>query len=319
MKALRFEQNRLALVEDLPIPRIKGEAVVRVALAGICNTDLEIVRGYAGFSGTIGHEFVGIVESSPDHSQIGCRVVGEINVGCGECSLCRFGDPRHCPNRTVLGIQNRDGAFAEYLSLPPDNLLVVPDTVSNRQAVFAEPLAAACEILEQVKIQPGQRVIVIGDGKLGQLIARVLATTGCELTMLGKHPEKMKLTADLGIQCSELAAVNTLARSRYDIIVEASGSPDGLRLALNLVQPRGCVVMKSTFPGSVAIDSSRVVVDEITLIGSRCGRFAPALELLASGKIEVERLITSEYSLSEGIAAVEQAQKANSLKVLLSP
>lgn len=319
MIAIRFEQNRLSLVDDLPIPHIKGEAVVKVVLAGICNTDLEIVKGYASFSGTIGHEFVGIVESSPDTSQEGRRVVGEINAGCGECELCRLGDPRHCPNRTVLGIHKRDGAFAEYLSLPPNNLLVVPDSISDRQAVFAEPLAAACEILEQVEIQPLHRVVVIGDGKLGQLVARVLAMTGCKLTMVGKHPEKMKHIEDLGIECKEPNEVHESALSHYDIAVEASGSQHGLDLALKLVRPRGCIILKSTIHDSVAFDTSRLVVDEITLIGSRCGRFAPALDLLANGKVEVNQLITAEYSLSEGIAAIEMAQKKNSLKVLLRP
>src|SRR5437868_381944 len=195
MKALRFEKGKLRLIDDAVIPRREGEALVRVTLAGICNTDLEIVRGYAGFTGTLGHEFVGIVEDSPDASQIGQRVVGEINAGCGACELCRAGDARHCANRTVLGIHHRDGAFAEYLSLPPRNLLMVPDAVSDRQAVFTEPLAAACEILDQVEINLPHRVAVIGDGKLGQLIARVLATTKCELKMIGKHADKLKLAA----------------------------------------------------------------------------------------------------------------------------
>jgi threonine dehydrogenase-like Zn-dependent dehydrogenase len=317
MRALRFEQNQLSLAENFPVPQIKGEALVKVVLAGICNTDLEIIRGYAGFSGTIGHEFVGIVESSPDRSLIGRRVVGEINVGCGACALCYSGDPRHCLNRTVLGIEQRDGAFADYLALPPSNLLVLPESISDRQAVFTEPLAAACEILEQVKIQPSHRVIVIGDGKLGQLVVRVLATTGCELTLLGKHPEKIKLTEDLGIYHLELGATNAISLSHYDIAVEASGSPEGLPLAIKLVRPRGCVVLKSTYHDSATFDSSRAVVDEITLIGSRCGRFAPSLELLAAKKVEVERLITDEYDLSEGIAAMKKAQNPDSLKVLL--
>lgn len=317
MKALRFERNQLRLADDAPVPRIEGEALVRVTLAGICNTDLEIIRGYAGFSGTIGHEFVGIVVSSPDRSQEGCRVVGEINAGCGACALCRTGDSRHCPDRTVLGIHQRDGAFAEFLSLPAPNLLVVPDGISDRQAVFTEPLAAACEILEQVKIQPSHRVAVIGDGKLGHLIARVQATTGCELTMIGKHPDKLALAG--GIQGMEVRGLDAPGPSRYDIAVEASGSPDGLRLAIGLVRPRGSVILKSTFHGPAVFDTSRVVVGEITLIGSRCGRFAPALDLLGTGKMGVERLITAEYGLSEGIAAMEQAQQASSLKILLRP
>ena len=317
MKALRFEKDQLQLVGDVSVPRTEGEALVRVTLAGICNTDLEIVRGYAGFSGTIGHEFVGIVESSPDHSQEGRRVVGEINAGCGTCALCRAGDSRHCPDRTVLGIHRRDGAFAEFLSLPARNLLVVPDGISDHQAVFTEPLAAACEILEQVKIQPSHRVAVIGDGKLGHLIARVLRTTGCELTLIGKHPDKLALAE--GVQRMEASRLDASRPSGFDIAVEASGSPEGLRLAIGLVGARGVVVLKSTFHGPSAFETSRVVVDEITLIGSRCGRFAPALDLLATGRVEVERLITAEYGLSEGIAAMERAQEASALKVLLRP
>lgn len=317
MRALRFERNQLRLVEDAPVPRIEGEALVRVILAGICNTDLEIVRGYAGFSGTIGHEFVGIVVSSPDRSQEGCRVVGEINAGCGVCALCRAGDPRHCPERTVLGIHRREGAFAEFLSLPGRNLVPVPEGISDRQAVFTEPLAAACEILEQVRIEPAHRVAVIGDGKLGHLIARVLATTGCELTMIGKHPEKLALAE--GIHGIQVRGVDAATPSRFDIAVEASGSPDGLHLALGLVRPRGFVVLKSTFHVAASFDTSRVVVDEITLIGSRCGRFGPALNLLATGNMQVEQLISAEYGLSEGIAAMKQAHETGSLKILLRP
>jgi len=317
MKALRFERNQLRLVEDAPVPRIEGEALVRVIVAGICSTDLEIVRGYAGFSGTIGHEFVGTVVSSPDRSQEGCRVVGEINAGCGLCALCRAGDSRHCPERTVLGIHRRDGAFAEFLSLPARNLLVVPAGISDRQAVFTEPLAAACAILEQVKIHQDHRVAVIGDGKLGHLITRVLATTGCELTMIGKHPDKLALSE--GTRRIEVRGLDASGPSHFDIAVEASGSPDGLRLAIGLVRPRGFVVLKSTFHGAASFDTSRVVVDEITLIGSRCGRFAPALNLLATGTMGVEQLISAEYGLSEGIAAMKRAQEPDSLKVLLRP
>ncbi len=317
MKALRFANGQLRILNDFPVPNIQGEALVRVTLAGICNTDLEIVRGYAGFSGTIGHEFVGTVVSSPDRSQEGRRVVGEINAGCGACDPCRSGDSRHCPDRTVLGIHGRDGAFAEFLSLPPRNLLVVPEGISDRQAVFAEPLAAACEIMEQVNIRSGCRLAVIGDGKLGQLIARVLATTACDLTMIGKHPEKMALAADFGIRCIGVGELDSSTSRLFDIVVEASGSPDGLRIAIGLVRPRGSIILKSTFHGPVVLDSSRVVVDEISLIGSRCGRFAPALELLATGALKVEKLVTAEYALSEGLAAMERAQQATSLKILL--
>jgi len=316
MKALRFENNALR-VADLAMPHRDGEALVRVRLAGICNTDLEIVRGYAGFTGTLGHEFVGVVEDSPDGSQIGFRVVGEINAGCGVCELCLAGDPRHCAGRTVLGIHSRDGAFAEYLSLPPENLLVVPDVVGDRQAVFTEPLAAACELLDQVEIKPAHRVAVIGDGKLGQLIARVLATTECDLLLIGKHPDKLQLAAEVGIKTLELAALRLGPAARFDFVVEASGSPGGLQLALDLVQPRGAIMLKSTFHGAVRLDAWRIVVDEISVIGSRCGRFERALELLAAGAVDLEGLIASEFYLVDGVAAMEQAQRPGTLKVIL--
>ena len=314
MKALRFENQQLHLT-DIPAPNRDGEALVRVTTAGICNTDLEIVRGYANFSGTLGHEFVGIVESSPDPSQIGSRVVGEINAGCGQCALCQAGDARHCANRTVLGIVGRDGAFAEYLSLPAVNLLQVPDTVSDRQAVFTEPLAAACEILAQVTITPQHRVAVIGDGKLGQLIARVLATTNCDLLLIGKHADKLQLAAQAGIATSLLSDIDPARQ--FDFVVEASGAAAGLQLALKLVKPRGVIILKSTFNDAVTLDTSRIVVDEISIIGSRCGRFDHALALLATGQVNVEPLIAAEYALSDGVAAMHHAGSAGTLKVLL--
>ena len=314
MKALRFENQQLHLA-DIPTPNRTGEALVRVTTAGVCNTDLEIVRGYANFSGTLGHEFVGVVEASPDPAQIGRRVVGEINAGCGQCALCQAGDPRHCAHRTVLGIVGRDGAFAEYLSLPAVNLLKVPDAVTDHQAVFTEPLAAACEILDQVTIAPQHHVAVIGDGKLGQLIARVLATTNCDLVLIGKHAEKLQLAAQEGIATLFLSDVDPARQ--FDFVVEASGAAAGLQLALRLVKPRGTIILKSTFNGAVTLDTSRIVVDEISIIGSRCGRFDQALALLATGQVKVEALIAAEYSLSDGVAAMQQAARAGTLKVLL--
>jgi threonine dehydrogenase-like Zn-dependent dehydrogenase len=317
MKALCFENNQLRLA-DIPIPRREGEALARVTIAGICNTDIEITRGYADFSGALGHEFVGVVVESSERSQIGRRVVGEINVGCGQCDLCRANDPRHCPNRTALGIRGRDGAFAEYLSLPPQNLLTVPDSVSDRQAVFTEPLAAACEILEQVEISDSHRVAVVGDGKLGQLVSRVIATTGCKLTLIGKHANKLELASRAGIKTIELNALEGASSSRFDFVVEASGSASGLRLALDLVRPRGAVILKSTFHGAVSLDTSRIVANEISVIGSRCGRFENALRLLESGKVDVEPLIAREYKLADGVEAMVEAQRPGALKVLLT-
>jgi len=318
MKALRFENGELRLAEIAP-PHRPNEALVQVTMAGICNTDLEIMRGYAGFGGTLGHEFVGVVEDSPDRSQVGRRVVGEINVGCGGCEFCRQRDPRHCPNRTALGIHNRDGAFAEYLSLPPQNLRVVPDAVRDRQAVFTEPLAAACEILDQVEIRAAHRVAVVGDGKLGQLVARVLATTGCSLVLIGKHRDKLELAARAGVKTVMLNDLRIDPASQFDFVVESSGAPGGLRLALDLVKARGTILLKSTFHGAVSLDTSRIVVDEISVIGSRCGRFERALRLLEEGKVEVEDLIAAEFALSDGIAAMAEAARPGTLKVLLKP
>jgi threonine dehydrogenase-like Zn-dependent dehydrogenase len=318
MKALRFEQGELKLA-DVAAPRTGGEALVRVTLAGICNTDVEIVRGYANFNGTLGHEFVGSVEASPDSTQVGRRVVGEINVGCGVCAGCQSHDARHCERRTVLGIRQRDGAFAEYVSLPPQNLLPVPDNVSDREAVFTEPLAAACEILEQVTLQATHRVAVLGDGKLGQLIARVLVTTGCELLLIGKHADKLELAAQSGIQTMPLAQLVGSAPLRFDFVVEASGSANGLQLALDLVRPRGTIILKSTYQGAAPLDTARIVVNELTLLGSRCGRFERALELLAHKRVNVEPLIASEFALTDGVAALHEAQRPGVLKVLLRP
>lgn len=321
MKALRFENGKLQL-QEVRLPNNSYEALVRVRLAGICNTDLEIVRGYADFSGTLGHEFVGVVEDSPDKSQIGRRVVGEINVGCGRCEACQINltsDARHCPNRSALGIHDRDGAFAEFLTLPPQNLRVVPEAVTDRQAVFAEPLAAACEILDQVEIYSVHRVAVIGDGKLGQLIARALATTNCDLTLIGKHAAKLELADKAGIKTAALGNLKIDPASRFDFVVEASGGASGLQLAIELAKPRGAIILKSTFHGAVQLDAWRVVVNEISIIGSRCGRFEPALQLLAQGKVKVEDLIADEFGLSDGIAAMAEAARPGKLKVLLKP
>ncbi len=314
MNALRYENGEIRIAEA-PVPRRAGEALVRVTMAGICNTDLEIVRGYAGFCGTLGHEFVGRVEESPDRAQIGRRVVGEINIGCGACDRCRVGDPRHCERRTVLGIRGHEGAFAEYLSLPPENLRLVPDSVPDRQAVFAEPLAAACEILDQVAIGPETRAAVLGDGKLGQLIARVLATTGCDLTLIGKHPAKLELAAKSGIKTGMRDAPPPGAS--FDVVVEATGSPAGLAFALDLVRARGAIVLKSTFHGATSIDASRIVVNEISLIGSRCGRFEAALALLETNRVQLAPLIAGEYPLTQGVAALTAAAAPGTLKILL--
>jgi threonine dehydrogenase-like Zn-dependent dehydrogenase len=314
MKALRVEDNKLKLT-DSAVPRREGEALVRMTMAGICNTDIEIASGYAGFRGTLGHEFVGVVEESPDRSQIGRRVVGEINVGCGQCGLCSENDPRHCPDRTALGIRGRDGAFAEYLSLPSRNLLIVPDDVSDRQAVFTEPLAAALAILDQVEIRASHRVAVVGDGKLGQLISRVIARTGCDLTLIGKHDAKLELAARAGVKTAKLDGAKAPG---FDFVVEASGSSGGMEIALDLIRPRGAIILKSTFRGAVRLDTSRIVVNEVRVVGSRCGRFETALQLLESGGVDVEPLVAREYQLADGLEAMAEAARPGTLKVLLT-
>src|SRR6266403_1339369 len=317
MKTLNFSNGILGLTEK-PKPDAKDEAIVRVILSGICNTDLEIVRGYAGFEGTIGHEFVGVVESSPDASQVGKRVVGEINAGCGKCSVCVARDPRHCVMRTVLGIVGRDGAHAEYLSLPPVNLLVVPDQVTDRQAVFAEPLAAALGITERVAISSGTNIAVIGDGKLGLMCAQALHNKTADVTLIGKHREKLEIAGRRGIGTFLLKDMEGIA-NMFDVVVEASGSESGFSLAMQILRPLGTLVLKSTFQGKTAIDAARIVVDEITVVGSRCGRFAPALELLKKNAIDVESLISEERPLTDGLRAIERASEPGVMKVLLRP
>ncbi|HEY3105037.1 MAG TPA: alcohol dehydrogenase catalytic domain-containing protein [Pyrinomonadaceae bacterium] len=320
MKALRYEHGSLS-VSDVPKPVADGEALVRVTLSGICNTDLEIARGYAGFEGTIGHEFVGVIEELSDAAALltpGTRVVGEINAGCDACELCRAGDPRHCANRTVLGIVGRDGAHAELLKLPVANLLPVPDKISDEQAVFTEPLAAACGILERVSITEDTRVAVVGDGKLGLLCAQVLATTGAAVMLIGKHENKLAIAERCGIETATVDAAEK-RKGRFDVVVEASGSPSGFALAVNLLHPRGVLVLKSTFHGKTEIEAAPLVVNEISVVGSRCGRFAPALELLRIGAIDVESLISEEFPLSSGVPAMQRAAEPGILKILLRP
>ncbi len=319
MKALRIDKKKLA-VREVEKPEPGGEALVRVLLSGICNTDLEIARGYAGFAGTIGHEFVGVVEKSPDNMLLGRRVVGEINAGCGKCELCKGGDPRHCVNRTVLGIVGRDGAHAEFLRLPVGNLLPVPDSVPDEHAVFAEPLSAACGIMERVAIGKTHRVAVIGDGKLGLLCAQAIALTGASVVSIGKHPEKLRIAERRGIE-TITAKTATKLKHEFDVVVEASGSPSGLAGALGMLRPQGVLVLKSTFNGPATFGEidSRFVVDEIAIVGSRCGRFPPALDLLKKGAIDLDSLISEEYPLTRGVHAMERAGRKGILKVFLRP
>jgi 2-desacetyl-2-hydroxyethyl bacteriochlorophyllide A dehydrogenase len=317
MQALWLEDRKLSLRTGLPIPEPQaGEALIRVRLAGLCGTDLELARGYYPFAGIPGHEFVGEVAEAADRSWIGRRVVGEINIVCGQCDSCRAGRPTHCENRSVLGIRGRHGAFAEYLALPVANLHPVPDSVPDEAAVFAEPLAAALQIQTQVAVRPGDRVLVVGAGRMGQLIAWTLALTGCDLQVAAKYSKQQRLLAERGIR---VAAEDILPRRHFDLVVEATGSPFGFELARRAVRPRGTLVLKSTYRGDLAVDLSSLVVDEITLIGSRCGPFATALRLLEQRIVDPTGLIEAEYPLARGLEAFERAGQSGVLKVLVRP
>jgi threonine dehydrogenase-like Zn-dependent dehydrogenase len=316
MRALLLDKG-LQIVEDHPTPEAApGEALIRVRVAGICNTDLEMVKGYGAFRGVPGHEFVGMVERAPGAEDWeGRRVVGEINAACTTCPTCLAGRPTHCPNRTTLGIAGCDGAFAEYLTLPVRNLHPVPDSTPNEIAVFAEPLAAACEILEQVHVHPTDSVVVLGDGKLGLLCAQVLALTGCDLTVIGRHKEKLDILTRRGISTRlEGDDDNT---GNADVVIEATGHPEGFGAARRLVRPRGTIVLKSTYYGSTEADLTMAAVDEITLTGSRCGPFTSALRLLERGSVAVIQLVQARYPLSQALAAFERAAQPGTLKVLI--
>lgn len=316
MLALAFDGERLNLREQpLPIPA-EGEALIKVRLAGICNTDLEIVRGYMGFRGVLGHEFVGEVAEAADPAWVGQRVVGEINAYCGVCDTCRSGAPTHCPHRTTLGIAGRDGALAEYCTLPVHCLHPVPAGVSDEEAVFVEPLAAALEIPEQAHIRPTERVIVVGDGKLGLLVAQVLALTGCDLVGVGRHGNKLAQLQRLGIE-TRLAA--EAADLRADCVVDCTGHPEGFALARSMLRPRGRLMLKSTYHGRIEADLTGLVVDEIALVGSRCGPFAPALRLLQRRLVDVTGLIDSLFRLEDGLTAFARAGTPGALKVLVRP
>jgi threonine dehydrogenase-like Zn-dependent dehydrogenase len=314
MKGLWLENQQLQYKTDIPIPEPpEGEALVKVLRAGICNTDLELLRGYYPYKGILGHEFVGVVEKGSEHL-INKRVVGEINAACGHCRFCLRGEPTHCENRTVLGIVNRNGAFAEYLSLPEKNLHIVPDNVSTDAATFTEPIAAALEIQEQVKLCADDKVLVVGDGKLGQLISQTLALTGCDLLVVGRHKDKLQNLENRGIKTGLADAIKDRS---FDIAVDCTGNPAGFATARRALRPRGTLVLKSTYAGNLSVDMSSLVVDEITIIGSRCGPFSPALELLGKNQVDVTPLIQHHYPLSEGLAAFAKAQTKGVLKVLL--
>lgn len=317
MRAVVFD-NGLKLDKNYakPSPQ-KGEALIKVNTIGICNTDYEITKGYMGYKGVLGHEFTGVVEeiNADDKSLLNKRVVGEINCGCGECEWCNQGLERHCPNRSTLGIWQREGCFAEYVCLPVKNLLEIPENVSDEEAVFTEPLAAALEILEQIHIPPYKKIAVLGDGKLGLMIALALNAAGLDLILIGKHENKLEIAKKQGIKTKLLSDVEV--KKEYDFVVEATGSISGFETSLALTKPRGTLILKSTIAASKEFNFAPVVVDEITIVGSRCGQFAPALRLLESGRIDVKPLISDIFELDESIAAFERNKEKSSIKVIV--
>lgn len=314
MKALVFDK-RLKLVLDYPEPKPLGdEALIRVKYAGVCATDIEITKGYMGFRGVPGHEFSGVVEACGIPGLIGKRVTGEINLACGRCDYCRRGLRNHCPERTVLGIFKKDGAFAKYLTLPVDNLHVLPDEVSDEEGVFVEPLAAAFEILSQLEIGRDLNVAVLGDGRLGILTAEVLSLTGCSLTAIGRHEEKLAILKAPGIKT--LLEAEGVGRE-FDIVVDCTGRNEGLSTALKIVRPRGTIVLKTTIAERDGVDLNRAVIDEVTIMGSRCGPFKPAIAALKERAIDVRPLVSRVFALEDGVEAVGYASQKGVLKALL--
>jgi alcohol dehydrogenase len=315
MIAAHLEDGRISLVRRSRPRRRRGFALIRLIAGGICNTDLELQRGYYGFRGTPGHEFVGEVVEADSPELAGRRVVGEINLACGRCDWCRRGLGRHCARRAVLGIVRHPGVFQEFFTLPEGNLHVVPDRVPTEHAVFTEPVAAACEILDQVKIPRGAPVAVLGDGKLGLLVAQVLQAHGALVPLFGRHKEKLAIAGRAGVEVS--LAARKLPASAFDWVVEATGSSDGLRQAVGMTRPRGVIVMKSTVHDAVSLDMAPVVVNEITLVGSRCGRFEPALKLLAAGKLRLDEMISDRFPLGDVERAFARAAGKGALKVVI--
>lgn len=313
MRALKFDRV-LGYTETCPEPTpLESEALIRILYGGICSTDLEITRGYMDFSGIPGHEFVGIVERSADKELVGKRVTGEINLACGHCSWCLSGKQNHCPHRTVLGILKKDGVFADFAALPERNLHAVPDAITDEEAVFIEPLAASFEILEQVDIGRADRVCILGDGRLGLLVAQVVTLTGAQVVVVGKHAKKLEIIGRMGIETRLLDP----AGSGYDLVIDSTGSAHGINTAVNIVRPGGRIVLKTTVAERGAFDLNRVVINEITIIGSRCGPFEPAIEALKKGTVNVRPLISRVFPIERGVEAFQYAAEKGVLKVLL--
>lgn len=322
MKALIFDE-KLKFDTNHKKPEMKAnEALIKTTMLGICNTDEEITKGYMGYKGVLGHEFVGVVEDAlnqSDKALIGKRVVGEINLGCKNCPECHNGLERHCKNRETLGIFNKDGCFSEYFTLPVSNLLVVPDSVPDEMAVFVEPLAAAYEIFEQIQIKPKDRVAILGDGKLGLSISLIMNALNIDYTHIGKHIEKLQITKDLGAKTKLLDELNKEDFKNYDVVIEATGSVGGFETSLNLVRPRGILVLKSTIAAKEGLNLASVVIDEITVIGSRCGQFEPVLRLMEKGRLDTKPLITRILGFDDALLGFELNRKKETIKILLKP
>lgn len=313
MRACVFDKKAEYRVDwPKPLPKA-GEALIRVSQAGVCATDLELIKGYMGFRGVLGHEFCGLVCESADKTIINKRVAGEINIGCNRCAWCAAGARNHCPQRAVLGILDKDGVFAEYITLPIENLHILPETISDEEAVFIEPLAAAFEITEQVNIKD-KDVCVLGDGRLGLLCAQAIALSGCILTTIGRHPEKLLMLEGRGIK-TRLGIEGV--KKRFDIVVDCTGSDAGFNDALSIIKPRGTLVLKTTVAARQKINLNQLVIDEITLVGSRCGPFKPAIEALADKRVDVKSLIAKTFSLEDSVEALEYAGKKGVMKVLI--
>lgn len=317
MKAVIFDET-LKYVEDYekPTPR-QGEALIKVTYGGVCNTDKEITKGYMGYKGILGHEFTGVVEeiNDEDKTLLGKRVVGEINLGCKNCEWCAKDLERHCPNRSTLGILAKDGCFAEYVTLPLSNLIEIPENVPDEQAVFVEPLAAGLEILEQMHIQLCQKVMVLGDGKLGLLTALALNACGLDVLIVGKHQNKLDIAKNQGVKTQLLSEFEQAPK--FDVVVEATGSITGFETSVNCVKPRGTLVLKSTIAASKELNLAPIVINEITILGSRCGRFEPAMRLIASGKIDFSQMISKIYPIEQAIKAFDANNAKDTIKILL--
>ena len=316
MLTVHLENGRIEIRKAPKPRRPEGFALIRLLCGGICNTDLELQRGYYGFSGIPGHEFVGEVVEADSKDLVGRRVVGEINLACGKCEWCRRGIGRHCPKRTVLGIVKHPGAFREFLTLPEVNLRQVPAGLATERAVFTEPVAAACEILDQAPIPRGERVAVLGDGKLGLLVAQVLAAHGARVHQFGRHREKLRISERAGVE-TEIAR-DKLPVAAYNFVVEATGSAEALPQAVAMTRPLGTLILKSTVHGMVALDTAPVIVHEIIMVGSRCGWFESALKLLRSGKVQVDEMISDRFALADAPKAFRRAAEKGVLKVLMA-